>query len=493
MASEPMPAEGVLNSPAETMRVANVVIGSGPGGAITAAVLAEAGREVLVVEEGPYLSLDSCRPYSRREMVQKYRSGGVTAALGRCKVAYVEGRCVGGGSEINSGLYHRTPEEIVRRWQATYAIDEFEPASLEEHFLACERDLQVSPLPGTPPPISLKLHHGATALGWASAEIPRWYAYGSRDESNPPGRRQSMTETYVPRAMRAGARLLPNTRVARLSSRNGCWRVQASHRRADGKRRGVVIEAENVFVAGGAVQTPALLRRSGVRNAVGRSLRLHPTVKVVAVFPDAVNYPGMGVAVHQVREFAPRYAFGCSISSAPYIALAMLDHPRHGDEVTRNWRHAAIYYAMSTGGRGTIGGAPGFQDPLVRFRLDDGDLRVLSDALRNLCRSLLAAGADALYPSITGHPVIRREADLTRIPRPLPAARTNLMSVHLMGSCPMGEDPHRCAADSFGRVHGTRGLFIADASLLGGAPCVNPQGSIMAVVRRNAVAFVNRP
>ena len=95
--------------PQPPFRCEVAIIGSGPGGAITACLLAEAGRDVLLIEEGPYLPLDSCLPFSREEMVLKYRNGGLTAALGRVKVQYVEGRCVCGGSEINSGLYHRTP------------------------------------------------------------------------------------------------------------------------------------------------------------------------------------------------------------------------------------------------------------------------------------------------------------------------------------------------------------------------------------------------
>jgi len=74
------------------------VVGSGPGGAITATLLAEAGRDVLLIEEGPFHELESCAPFSRQEMEQKYRNGGQTVALGANRIAYVEGCCVGGGS-----------------------------------------------------------------------------------------------------------------------------------------------------------------------------------------------------------------------------------------------------------------------------------------------------------------------------------------------------------------------------------------------------------
>jgi choline dehydrogenase-like flavoprotein len=473
----------VLERPAARLRAEVAVIGSGPGGAITACLLAEAGRDVVLLEEGPFLPLESCAPFSRQEMVQKYRSGGVTVAMGNPKVAYVEGRCVGGGSEINSGLYHRAPPEILDGWRREYAVQGLEPADLAPFFEANERELSVSTMPESPPAASLKLHQGATALGWKSLEVPRWYRY----DGTPGGVRQSMTRTFVPRALAAGCRLVPETRVTHLAADGGRWIAQA----VDVCRsRWLRIEADTIFVAAGAVQTPALLRRSGIARNVGNTLRLHPTVKMVARFPDEVNAPDMGVPVHQVKEFAPRVSFGCSISAPPHLALAMLDHPDHAADVEGDWRRTAIYYAMITGGNGSVRPLPGFADPLVRYRLSDAELAELATALTNLGRCLFAAGAEVLYPSISGGPRLEGEHDLAALGAILPRSRTSLMTIHLVGSCPMGERRERCAVDSFGRVHGVRGLHVADASLLCGAPGVNPQGSIMALARRNALAFL---
>jgi choline dehydrogenase-like flavoprotein len=452
------------------------VIGSGPGGAITAALLAEAGREVLLLEEGPHLPLDSCIPFTRQEMEQKYRNGGLTVALGRYKISYVEGRCVGGGSEINSGLYHRTPADILENWRQVYWIEGFSEAELTPHFSACERDVSVAYLPGAAPAASLKLHHGAQRLGWQSLEVPRWFAYtpaASPDASE--GIKQSMTQTFIPRALAAGATLLPDTRIVRLTRTRAGWRLWVEHFLAGARKRRLAIDATTVFVAGGAIQTPALPRRSGIKSNVGNSLKFHPTVKVVACFPEAVNSIDMGVPVHQVKQFAPWFNFGCAISTPPYLALALVDHPRDLVNVHSQWCHMAVYYAMIGGGQGLVRPVPCYRDPLIRYRLRATDLYDLSDALRQLCRVLLAAGAEALYPSISGHPVIRSAVDLTCISRPLPPTRTSLMIVHLMASCPMGENRRLAAVNSFGKVHGLEDLYIADASLLGGAPGVNPQ------------------
>lgn len=479
------PIEPFRQDAGSTLRCEVAVVGSGPGGAISACLLAEAGRDVLLFEEGPFLPLDSCPAFSRLEMEQKYRNGGLTVALGANKIAYVEGRCVGGGSEINSGFYHRTPPEVLARWRREFLVEALTDKDLLPHFEANERDLSVSKLPSVAPEASLKLHEGATKLGWHSLEVPRWFRY----DTGGGGRRQSMTETFVPRFLKAGGRLLAETRGARLRREGKSWALEA--RRADGVA--VRIQADAVFLCAGAVQTPALLRRSGIKQNIGDSLRVHPTLKLVAKFPEPVNSATMGVPVHQVKEFAPRLSFGCSISSLAYLALGLLDHPEQAVTVSRDWSRVANYYAMITGeGSGTVRTLPGFRDPLVRYAISEKDRCDLTDGWRKLAEALLAAGAETVLPCVTGALPLRSAADLKGVPEQLAVGTGNLMTIHLFCSCPMGEDRKRCATDSFGRVHGLPNLRVNDASLLCTAPGVNPQGTIMALARRNALEFLGK-
>ncbi len=472
-------------APPNGLRAEIVVIGSGPGGAITACLLAEAGRNVLLVEEGDHLPLSSCTPFTLEEMLQKYRNGGQTVAMGKNKIAYVEGRCVGGGSEINSGLYHRTPPDILERWRKEFQVEALADADLSPQFESCERDVSVSPLPCPAPPASLKLHDGALKLGWKSLEVPRWF----RHEKDGSGKRQSMTETFIPRFLKAGGKLLSNTRANRISQNDPGWLVEATRKTGDPIR----ITAGALFLCAGAVHTPTLLRRSGITRNIGDSLQVHPTVKIVAQFPESVNSADMGVPVHQVKEFSPRLGFGCSISSAAYLALGLLDHPDAARQVESTWQRQAIYYAMITSeGRGNIRTLPAFRDPLVRYTLSETDRRNLADGFRKLAEILFASGATELYPSLTRGPVLRCDGCLSKLPDMLPDGLANLMTIHLFSSCPMGEDQSRCATDSFGRVHGFKNLFVNDASLLCTAPGVNPQGSVMALARRNALKFLGK-
>jgi len=478
--------DGVILRPPDRVRCQVAVVGSGPGGAVAASLLANAGRDVLLIEEGPYISQEACRLYSREEMEQKYRNGGVNLALGRPKVTYIEARCVGGGSEVNAGLYYRTPPEILQRWQSDFQVADLSPEQLAPHFESIEKSLNVTNAPEESQTAGSRLRIGAEALGLSSLDSQSSLRMGPKGtDGTLQGHRVSMTRTFLPQAFDRGAHLLAQTRVVSFRRDGGRWLVRCHYSPSGEMARELIIEADVLFLSCGAVQTPALLRRSGIKRNIGNSLAMHATAKVTARFDQDVNHPGMGVPTHAVDEFAPRYFFTCASSAPSHLALEMIQYPDHFHGLRDNWSRMAVYSARIAGGKGSVRALPGFADPLVRFRLSDSDLRDLSEATRQLCSLLFAAGAEELYPSlIIGEP-LRSPRELDRIPMPLKRSLTNLMTIHISSSCPMGENLDRCAVDSFGKVHGTDALYVADASLLCTAPTVNPQGSIMAVVRRN--------
>lgn len=480
LTAEPRHNQRPIAATEKAARIQTVVIGSGPGGAITACLLAEAGHDVLLLEEGPAGS-SVCAPFSVGEIREKYRCGGLTPALGKSKIAYAEGRCFGGGSEVNSGLYHRTPNEILAVWQNTFRADGLGDDMLVPLFEANERELSVGYSHDGGSPASRRLKSGADAMGWHALEVPRWFKY---DPGSTEGIRQSMSRTFLPRALDAGCRVLAGMRASHIAPDGNVWSVFDTNGNP-------VCRADSVFLCAGAIHTPALLRRSRITRNVGRNLQMHPTLKVVAVFPEEVNREDMGVPVHQVKEFSPGMSFGCSISSIPFLSSAMASYPHHLPMVQSDWRRMAIYYVMIIpNGRGSVNPLPGFQDPLVRFALQRSDLARLADGIQKLCACLFAAGAEMLFPGIEPPQVLQKADDITRLPDELPQGQPGLMTIHLFSSCCMGENPELCVTDSFGRIPGRPGLRVSDASLLCSAPGVNPQGTVMAIARRNALHFL---
>ncbi len=468
-----------------------LVVGSGPGGAITASLLAEAGRDVLLVEEGPELPLEKTRAYSLEEMNSKFRSGGVSVTLGKDKVAFVEARCLGGGSEINAGLYHRLPPSVTAAWREKYEIQDFGDEALAPFFEANEKDLSVGLLPGGQGGPAIRLQQGADQLGWHALEVPRWFKYQRTPDGDWKAVRQSMTRTFIPRARAAKCRVLTDTKVLRLDlSGRGRRTAMARTRRPDGTSVPLRMSFHTVFLCGGAVQTPFLLRRSGVTRHIGNSLKLHLYGKMVARFPEPINSLSAGVPVCQIKDFVPEFTLGCSVATRPYLVLTLLDHGDVGEKL-HEWQKMAVYYVQAPSDRcGMIRGLPGFEDPLLLYPITAGDRNRIARGFKQLGRVLFAAGATDLYPSIGGCPVIRSEDELKYFDGPRALQRMSLMTIHLFSSIPMGENASLCGADSFGRLHGMDRVFVNDASLIPESPGVNPQGAVMALARRNVQHFL---
>jgi choline dehydrogenase-like flavoprotein len=458
------------------------VIGSGPGGCLAACLLAENGHDVLLLEEGRLWEPESIAEFSRQEMEHKYRNGGLTFALGRPRIQYVEACCAGGGSEINSGLYRRLPDAVRNTWNSRFQVDNFDAASLTACAAVNEQELCVQPMPGNPPEASLLLARGAGELGWACREAPRWQRY---DTADPGGQRQTVTRTFLPRALAAGAHLLTGAKVDNIRQRKNSLRVEAQTSGETGAGR-IAFDVKHVFLAAGAIRSPLLMQRNRLGKNAGKRLHMHPSIKVVALFPDPISFAGDGVPVHQVTEFSPEMSFGCSISNAHYLAVAMLPH-KNGLELLRDrMPYSASFYAMIVPeGRGSVRCLPGFNDPLVTFALSRADYGLLALALKRLCLLLFRAGAEAVYTPLPGLGALTDTGQLRMLPRSLAGCRAPLMTIHLASTCSMSADAKLGVTDSWGAVHGEKDLHVSDAALLCSAPGVNPQGPLMAVVRRN--------
>lgn len=186
--------------------------------------------------------------------------------------------------------------------------------------------------------------------------------------------------------------------------------------------------------------------------------------------------------------------FGGSNFSVATYALSLAEDWEHRAQWLPDYTHYAMYYAMiKPDGVGRIYPIPKAAEPIVTYRLTERDRRSLGEAVRQLSLSLFAAGADRVVPSIRGHegwssPASLRNRDAVLVPQD----RALLMSIHLFGSCPMGEGADCFPVDSFGRLVGTENIVLADASVLPGAPGVNPQATIMALSFRAADAFAAR-
>lgn len=474
-----------------------VIVGSGAGGATLAAELAEAGLDVVIVEEGRYYTTRDFTADASAAIRALYRDGGATMAIGDPPVLFQEGRAVGGSTVVNGGMSWRTPERILDRWHREAALDGIRARDLEPYFARVERRIHVAGQ--DPESIGLDNHllkRGADAMGWRTVPNLRNQVHcpGSNNCAFgcPTGAKQSALVSYIPRALHFGARLISDVAVERILL-DGKRAVGVAGRvvGADGSRgHRVVVRAKLVVSACGAIQTPALLARSGVRSPSGRlghNLSLHPNVKLSAVFDHAVRgWEGVHQA-YQVREFEAEGLLFAAVNIPPSI-LAMTSHPRGAAlgrfmaDYDRTVVAGMLCEDTATGRVRTIAGrAQAF------YQLADFDAAKLVRGVALLSELLFAAGARRIMTPFAGVPELTGPDDTRALyARQIPKRAMEVVTVHMMGTAAMGRDRARAVTDSHGLVHDADRLMVCDASLFPTPIGVNPMETIMALATRAA-------
>jgi choline dehydrogenase-like flavoprotein len=478
-----------------------VVVGSGAGGAVVAAELAEGGLDVIVVEEGGYHPTESFTPDSAAAIRNLYRDGGAIMALGAPPVTYSEGRCVGGSTVINGGMTWRTPEKILGRWAREDWVEQIRAEDMDSTFSRVERMISAEHQdPWTVGRDNRLLQEGALKKSWDVIPNIRnqFHCAGTNNCAFgcPTGAKRSTLVTYIPRSLHFGARVLSNCRVDRVTSKGKRITGVEGHVVTQNARDGFPfrIHARRVVLSAGAIHTPGILFRSGVHSPSGRlghNLSLHPNVKVTAVFDDEIRgWEGVHQA-YQVREFQNEGLVFAAVNIPPSIAAMTL--PFYGAELRDLMldypRMVIAGMLLEDTETGRVRNAAG--KPLATYQLSDFDAERLVRGTALLSEMLFDMGAKRIVLPFEGIPDLKSGDDVKRLyAQRIPKECMELVTVHMMGTCAMGGDRARHVCDSWGRVYDTEGLLVADASLFPSPIGVNPMETIMALGTRVAAQIL---
>ncbi len=483
------------------------VIGSGAGGSVVAAELVAAGREVVVLEMGEYLNEADFTGLEAEMTPRLFLRRGLlaTSDLG---IVVLAGSCLGGGTVVNWSDSLRTPADVLDEWEREHGLEGVAGAAFQQGFDLAERRMGVNTLDSAPNENNAALKRGCEALGYHWDPIPR-NASGCEQRCGgcqfgcPYGRKRTALLTFLQDAHDHGARIIAGCRVERvLVSQGRAAGVEASvaHHR-------VVVRAPTVVVAGGGVESPALLLRSGLDNPnIGRHLRLHP-VAVVAGFYDHPIKAWTGspqtVKTDQFARLRGGYGFRLEMAPAHPGIIAMgtaWDGGRQHKVQMLQSANAAIFFVLSRDtGEGRVrldkrGRA------LLSYWPDQENRDFLIRGMQEIARIAFAGGAVAV--STTHSPTLQLESEgrqpgAVRTPRldrflgeiaaqGIAPNRLPLFTAHQMGSCRMGSSASTSVADPYGQVHGVPGLYVADASAFPTASGVNPMLTVMALAHRVA-------
>jgi choline dehydrogenase-like flavoprotein len=485
------------------------IIGSGCGGGASAKVLAEAGKKVILLEEGGYYTskqFDGTEQTAYTHLYQQ-RAGQATDDL---SVTVLQGRCVGGSSTVNWTTSLRTPDFVLETWKRKHGIKGLSTSELEPYFERVERYLNIHEEPfENHNPNNRIILDGAKQLGYRARAVGRntrdCQKAGACGLGCPFDAKKTVAITYVPDAVNAGAKVFADFRANKIEVRGRTKRVTGIvfDEQTQKAKTEFVIEAPVVIVSASAINSPVLLLKSELANSsgeVGRNLTFHLTSAVLGLY-DQIMYGAGGIPQSAMcDEFLNKNGDGGGfwLEAVPiYPTLAGLALPGFGTahrEMMHTYPHIGatiiLVKEIDSSGRVTVNDEGRAS---ISYSLRGRDLEYLKQGLDVAARVQFAAGAKKV---MTLHSTPTEFQSPAEIAKQLSAAEwgTNeiaMYSAHPLGTCRMGADPRTSVVDSNCQSHDVKGLFVIDGSVMPTSLGVNPQVTILSIAEKSAEWLAN--
>jgi choline dehydrogenase-like flavoprotein len=483
------------------------VIGSGSGGAWLAHELVARGLEVVLLEEGGY--------HTRRafELTERFAFPNLYQELGArstddLAISILQGRSVGGGTTVNWCSSFRTPKRVLDFWRAEHGIDTLSEQVLTPHWEAIERRLHIAEWPLERINAHNKvLWDGLGKLGMQRGLIRRnvngCVNLGYCGMGCPIDAKQSMLVTVLPDAVEKGLALYANVSARRIewdgrkAKKVHCDVFDPKTDRP-GKLK-LAVSAKVIVASCGAINSPALLLRSGLPadGRVGQRTWLHPVVPSLAEFEHEVRpFEGAPQSVyshHHLDRGAGKIGYFLEVAPVhPMLAatIAMFTGTELGEWLGRLPRlGAAIALTVDGFLPEEVGGTVRLRDGAynrlsVKYPLGEKNWEAFRSANKDLARVQFAAGAKRVMSLHNPGVVMTSEAEIDKLDAaPWEPLRVRIASAHQMGGCAMGKEAGKSVVDPTLRFHGLDNLFVVDGSVLPTALGVNPQETIFGLSR----------
>ncbi|MEA2385954.1 MAG: hypothetical protein QOJ22_128 [Thermoleophilaceae bacterium] len=510
----PKPIAVKSPSDGETIEADVCVIGSGAGGGVVAGTLAKQGKKVVVLEAGGYFNESDFGQLELQAYQDMFWRGGPNPTADG-NITLQAGTSLGGGTTINWTNCLRTTDWVRADWANDHGLEGVDGADYDRHLDTVLERIGATDACSDLNGPQQRMKDAAGELGWSFKTIvrnanPERYSpdtagyLGFGDQS---GAKNSGDRTWLLDAFEHDADIYVRTRAQRILSENGrATGVEAVHLDAEGNPLGTVtVRAPVVVVACGALESPALLLRSGIGGpAAGNYLRLHPCVAVFGSYADDQRGWWGAPQAGLIDEFADvEDGHGFLIESVQYApaligsAIPWVSAEQHKEMLSRAKFGATFVPLPRDHGHGRVE-VDASGEAVPWYSVDDEvDRRVIHLGIEKVAEAHRAGGAVEIAALAAGLPRWRRGDDIGRFTErvkriPLAGGGWRLFTAHQMGTCRMGDDPAMSVADPWGELHDTKGVWIGDASAFPTASGTNPMVTIMALAHRTAEAIAGK-
>ena len=512
---------GPFAPPPERITCDVAIIGSGAGAGITAELLTKAGLKVVIVEEGPLKSSSDFNQKESEAYPQLYQESAARKTEDKA-ITILQGRCVGGSTTVNWTSSFRTPASTLKFWQDKFGLTDLTSDVLSPYFEQAERRLNIGPWLTPPNENNDLLRRGAAKLGIPAQAIARnvkgCWNLGSCGMGCPTNAKQSMLVTTIPAALDKGAQMLVETRAERFELANGritalLCSFQASNTNQAQQIRAqaaIKIIAKHYVLAGGAINSPAVLLRSGApdpHGTLGKRTFLHPVVMSSGIFEQKVEaWAGAPQTIytdHFLETQAIDGPIGYKLEAPPLHPIIFastvpgMGQTQHDLLKAFPHNHTLLalmrdgFHDQSVGGKVKLrsDGSPLLDYPLTNYVMDGARRALLS-----MMEIQFAAGAAKVLPL---HEMAQTYTTWTEArdavnALPMKPLLTKIVSAHVMGGCAMAGLEKQGVTRPDGQHWQIENLSIHDGSLFPTSIGANPQLSVYGVVNRLAQNLVTK-
>ena len=457
----------------------NIVIGSGPGGSITANELKKANKDILLIEKGSWFKHFNLK-HPGEEFFLKWKNGGLAAALGNVKIQYSSAECFGGGSEINSGLYHEPDQEFLDEWSKKFNTNDMHYNELKKFIDTTKEKTNVSYLKQYLS-ITKKIINSAKINNWKIEEIPRWCLDDDKTFI-----KKSMTETYLKEYLKNNGQVSLETHVNKIYKIKNLWKIEFIK-----KKKKKSITCNNIFLCCGSIENLKILKDNNLVKK-NNKISFHPMIKVVVKFPEKVNKKNMEILTHQLTEFFPDFLVGSAASGLPFLKISAQHDEKLYSDVINNWENMLIFHSTFSIGKGDVIKVPFLNEPIIKYQINKNEINLVKKGLEKLCKLLIDADCDYIYPIAKKSQKLNKLNYKEYVDKISDVTDLNYSTVHILGGVPMGENKEICTVDSYGKLYGFKNFYINDSSLICNKLLKNPQGTVMAVALRNVTNFLKQ-
>ena len=512
---------GPFARPPEQIICDVAIIGSGAGAGITAELLSKAGLTVVIIEEGPLKSSADFNQKESEAYPQLYQESAARKTQDKA-ITILQGRCVGGSTTVNWTSSFRTPTLTLAFWQDRFGLKDYTVDALSPYFEQAERRLSIGPWLTPPNENNDLLRRGAAKLGIPALAIARnvkgCWNLGSCGMGCPTNAKQSMLVTTIPAALDKGAHLLVETRAERFELANGRITALLCSFQVSNAAVGQQIQAQpatriiakHYVLAGGAINSPALLLRSGAPDPhgnLGERTFLHPVVMSSGVFDQKVEaWQGAPQTIYTDHfldtqpidgpigyklEAPPLHPviFASTVPGMGQTQHDLLKAFPHNHTLLALMRDG--FHDQSTGGKVKLrsDGTPVVDYPLTDYVMDGARRALLS-----MMEIQFAAGATKVLPL---HEMAKTYTTWTEArdavnALPIKPMLTKIVSAHVMGGCGLAGTEKHGVTRPDGVHWQIENLSIHDGSLFPTSIGANPQLSVYGVVNRLTQDLVKR-